>query len=122
MNENNIDFCLITETWVKNVDFTPKRLVVPSVCCGQSLRGEAGTGFFINGEKWRGKAEEIYSDSKKGNYSIIELQNIIIVVVYFPPSLELQEVTEVYSQIIEKIDSKSDKQLLAVTSIANYPN
>ena len=112
MNENNIDFCLITETWVKNIDFIPKGLVAPSVCSGQSLRGQAGTGFFINEEKWRGKVKIISTDCIRGLYSIIELQNIIIVVVYFPPSLDIQEITDVYSQIFEKIESKNDKQLI----------
>lgn len=112
MDKHEIDLCLITETWVKNIDFIPKGLFAASIYGMQCVRGQAGTGFFMNEEKWKGKIRIVEQDNNKGLFSIIEIMNLIVVVVYLPPSLNVEEVASILAPILDKVERNAKSQVI----------
>ena len=112
MDKHKIDLCLITETWIKNIDFSPKGLFAASMCGIQCVRGQAGTGFFMNEEKWKGRIKIVEQDNNKGLFSIIEMMNLSVVVVYLPPSLNVEEVASILTQILDKVERNTKAQVI----------
>ena len=113
MRKENIDITLITETWIKNEEYAiPKGLMATSFYSNGSNRGQSGTGFIIDEDKWGGKIQIVESDPIKGLYSIIEIQNLVVVVIYLPPSLNIEETIQVLSTVIDKAESRGTDQIV----------
>lgn len=106
MIRKGIDFCFVTETWIKKEALsTPKGLVAISSADESSIRGQAGTAFMVNEDKWNGKIKVIEVDNIRGLYSFIEIGNVILIAVYFPPSMEKEDVLNLLVCLIDKADN-----------------
>ena len=79
--KNEIDFSLITETWLKKVSSLKGKLGCPSICSNDK-RGMVGTGIWFNQERNKIGLNTVTKDDVNRWYSIAESGNLLIVVTY----------------------------------------
>ena len=112
MKQKEIDLVLITETWIKKNTQLTQKLLCPSICDKDCNRGMAGTGFIVNSVKNNMKFTEVSKDEEDGRFSIVESNNLVIVVCYLSPSMSLEEVQSTIELIFEKLRAKMNKKIV----------
>lgn len=112
MKKNEIDISLITETWLKQNSVLKRRLICPSICAEQVSRGMAGTAMMINHDKNKLAFNEIRKDDINGRFSITKSGNLVIVVTYLSPLMNLESVQETLEQIFDIIETSQCNEVL----------
>ena len=112
IEKNNIDICMVTETWLKQESPLRKKIAGASFCEEGTNRGMAGTGIIFNSKSFHVNFDVLQIDTSNGRYSILVSDKIILVVVYLSPSLDLETVQEVMTDIFVKLENYRDKVIV----------
>ena len=112
IDKENVDIACVTETWMKNNSPKSKFIFAHSVCRNGNNKGMAGTGFIINKKKCNYKFKQIKTDNDNGRYSVMASGNLVIVLVYLSPALEVNETLEILEEALEYALSSSNNQII----------